>query len=82
MESKTIKVNEENYKWLLRKAADLQKKSGRPVSFDDALNEIRIARPKTIISDLAGSWRMSDSEWKEIKEKTKKGWSKWKISYV
>ncbi len=41
MGSKTIKVKKENYKWLLRIASDIQKKLGRPVSFDEALTEIR-----------------------------------------
>jgi len=41
MASKAIKVKEENYKWLLEKASDIQKKVGRPVSFDEALTEIR-----------------------------------------
>ncbi|HLC73815.1 MAG TPA: hypothetical protein VJH20_04240 [Candidatus Nanoarchaeia archaeon] len=33
-----------------------------------------------LISDLAGSWKISESEWKEIKVKTKKEWSEWKNS--
>ncbi len=41
MGSKAIKVKDENYKWLLKIASDLQKKLGRPVSFDEALTEIR-----------------------------------------
>jgi DNA-directed RNA polymerase delta subunit len=41
MGSKAIKVKEENYKWLLEVASDIQKKEGRPVSFDEALTEIK-----------------------------------------
>ena len=41
MVSKVIKVKEDNYKWLLEIASDIQKKLGRPVSFDEALTEIR-----------------------------------------
>ena len=41
MSSKTIKIKEENYKWLLKIASDIQKKLGRPVSFDEALSEIK-----------------------------------------
>ena len=41
MESKVIKIKEENYKWLLKVASDLQKKVGKPVSFDEALTEIK-----------------------------------------
>jgi DNA-directed RNA polymerase delta subunit len=41
MVSKVIKIKEENYKWLLKIASDIQKKLGKPVSFDEALTEIR-----------------------------------------
>ena len=41
MASKAIKVKEENYKWLLKIASDIQKKLGKPVSFDEALTEIK-----------------------------------------
>ena len=41
MVSKVIKVKEDNYKWLLEIASDIQKKLGRPVSFDEALTKIR-----------------------------------------
>ena len=41
MGSKVIKIKEENYKWLLKVASDLQKKVGKPVSFDEALTEIK-----------------------------------------
>jgi hypothetical protein len=38
---KVIKIKEENYKWLLKIASDIQKKEGRPVSFDEALSEVK-----------------------------------------
>ena len=41
MVSKTIKIKEGNYKWLLKIASDIQKKLGKPVSFDEALTEIK-----------------------------------------
>lgn len=41
MASKVIKIKEENYKWLLKIASDIQKKLGRPVSFDEALTEMK-----------------------------------------
>jgi len=46
MGSKAIKIKEENYKWLLKIASDIQKKLGRPVSFDEALTEIKNKRNK------------------------------------
>jgi len=41
MGGKVIKIKEENYSWLLKIASDLQRKLGRPVSFDEALTEIK-----------------------------------------
>lgn len=41
MGSKTIKIKEENYRWLLKIASDIQKELGRPVSFDEALSSIK-----------------------------------------
>ncbi|MDP3992198.1 MAG: hypothetical protein Q8P79_01675 [Nanoarchaeota archaeon] len=41
MVSKAIKIKEENYKWLLKIASNIQKKLGKLVSFDEALTEIR-----------------------------------------
>ncbi len=48
MVSKAIKIKEENYKWLLKIASDIQKKLGRPVSFDEALTEIKNKRNKKV----------------------------------
>lgn len=41
MQPKAIKIKEENYKWLLKIASDIQKKLGRIATFDEALTEIR-----------------------------------------
>lgn len=41
MGAKTIKIDEENYKWILKIASDIQKKLGRRISFDEALTEIK-----------------------------------------
>jgi len=41
MASKTIKISEENYRWLLGIAADMQKKQGKVVSFDETLEEFK-----------------------------------------
>ena len=46
MSSKTIKIDEENYKWLLKIASDIQKKLGKRVSFDEALTEIKNKQKK------------------------------------
>ena len=55
MESKVIKIKEENYKWLLKIASDIQKKLGRPVSFDEALTEIKK------LNNKGGIWKKMSS---------------------
>lgn len=83
MASKTIKVSEGNYVWLLQMAAELQRRSERPVSFDDTLQTLRSGhRIKGKISDLAGSWKMSDAEAEKFKKEARRGWGKWKIPSV
>lgn len=81
MESKTIKINKENYLWLLRLASELQKEHDRPVSFDFALNTLRNEKmKKKKLSDFAGVWKdMTDEEAKEFMKNAKRGWEKWKI---
>lgn len=83
MVSRTIKISEENYRRLLRIAADLQKQSEEKVSFDDALNIMEPKKDGRKLSDLAGGWSdMSDKELAEIKDEIKKGRKKWKIQSV
>lgn len=84
MTTKTIKVSEENYLWLLRIAAELQKRSERPVSFDETIYSLRsgIKVKRNKLSNLAGSWKMSDKEADILKKNLKKGWGKWAISSV
>ncbi len=81
MASRTIKVSEENYKWLLGLAADLQKKREEKVSFDDTLGDLK-DKKKGDILELAGSWKMSDKEWKELNKSLRRGWKKWKTRSV
>ena len=78
MSMKTIKVSEKNYRWLLHLATELQRRRLERVSFDDAIEELKFKKEKkSDIMELAGSWEMSDEEWKEIKNSLKKGWSRW-----
>jgi len=79
MESKAIKISKENYLWLLRLAGELQTNHERPVSFDDAINELKSKKmKKTSILEFAGRWKMSDKEADKLKKDLKKGWGKWK----
>ncbi len=58
MTTKTIKISEENYRWLVEISGDMQKELGRPVSIDKALKSLH----KRKVSDLAGSLKISDKE--------------------
>lgn len=83
MDSKTIKISEENYRWLLAVASELQKKHNKLTSFDDALKEIKKCNEKKFkLSSLAGSLKISDEEAEEMKKSFRKGWGKWKIPSV
>lgn len=62
METKVIKISKENYDWLLSVATRMREEEKRTVTFDDALNKIKKQR----ISDLAGSWKISENESKEL----------------
>ncbi len=75
METKTIKISKENYLWLLRMAAELQKQHHKPVTFDYALNTLRERKmeKKKSIMEFAGIWKdMSDEDAEEIKNNIKK----------
>lgn len=79
--SKTIKVSKENYLWLLKLAAEIQKKHHKPVSFDYVIENLRKnkMKKKKSILDLAGRWKMSDEEAEEFMKDIRKGWGKWEI---
>ncbi|MBI4146892.1 hypothetical protein HY489_06170 [Candidatus Woesearchaeota archaeon] len=69
---KTIKISEENYKWLVGYAGKIQEELKEPVSLDRALT---LLRPKKI-SSYAGIWKEFDD--KKLKKVLKRGW-KWEI---
>ena len=77
MATKSIKVSEETYRKLVELAGKLQAELKKPVSIEDAIRYLMRRK----ISDLAGSWDISDEEVKEIKESLRRGGSTWK-SYV
>ena len=79
-ESKSIKVSKETYAELSQIAGEMQLKLKRPVSIEEAIKQITKRRKKGVkISDLAGSWKMSDKEAEEIKFSIEATWKKWKI---
>ncbi len=78
-ELKAVKISKETYSELSAIAGELQIKKKRPVSMDEAMKYlIRRSRKGKKISDLAGSWIMSDSEAEEIKTSIAKAWETWK----
>jgi predicted CopG family antitoxin len=63
METKTIKISAENYRWLARLAAALQKEEREPVSFDKAVTEIKTKiSARDALLAMAGIWKMSSKE--------------------
>ncbi len=79
MEAKTIKVSSATYRDICEYAGELQKELREPVSIDKALT---LLFHKKKLSDLAGSWKMSEKEAEEIMKIVRKGWSAWKIKYA
>jgi len=80
-EAKTIKISKETYAKLSEVAGELQMRLKRPVSLDEAMRyllSLKLREKSVRITDLAGSWDMSDEEWTEIKASLTEAWKKWK----
>ena len=83
MESKTIKLSDESYRWLARIAAMLQREKGAPVSFDEAVKELKTRNSaRDALLALSGSWKMSDSEAEKFENENRKLWKTWKLPSV
>jgi predicted transcriptional regulator len=80
--SKSLRVDDETYRKLCEIAGELQSKLKRPVSVDEAIRSIvQIPnRNRNKITDLAGTWKLTDEELKEIMESLRKGWRTWNSS--
>ncbi|MGD0451672.1 MAG: hypothetical protein ABSA79_11550 [Candidatus Bathyarchaeia archaeon] len=77
-EAKAIKVSKETYAKLCEVAGELQVKLRRPVSIEEAIKDLIKRKEKgRKISDLAGSWNITDAEFKEIKTSIDESWKKW-----
>lgn len=76
---KTIKIRVETYEKLNEFAGLLQSRLKRPVSLDEAIQYLLKLSEKTKISSLAGTWRMTDEEEKEIISSLKRLWSSWRM---
>jgi len=79
-EVKTVKISRETYARLSEIAGELQMKLKRPVSLDEAVRHLITLRGKGIrITDLAGSWDVSEDEVAEIKASLREAWRKWRL---
>jgi predicted CopG family antitoxin len=81
MTTKTIHVDEDIYKRLFKVAEQLQTELKHSVSIDEAIKILMDDfRLKNKISDLAGTWDISEEEVETIKKSIKDGWRRWKTS--
>jgi len=78
--AKSVRVEEKTYRKLSQTSGRLQTMFGRPVSLDEAIwYLLKEPRGEGRISDLAGSWEMSESEVREVKKMLREGWKRWKL---
>ena len=73
-------MKERTYRRLSQASGRLQAMLGRPVSLDEAIwYLLKGVKDEGRISDLAGSWDMSESEAREIGRVLRDGWKRWKL---
>lgn len=78
--AKTVKISEETYAKLSEIAGELQMRLRRPVSLDEAMKYLISLKGKGVrITDLAGSWDVSEEELMEIKASLTEAWRKWRL---
>jgi predicted CopG family antitoxin len=78
-ETKTVKISRETYAKLSEIAGELQMRLKRPVSLDEAMEYLISLRGKGAkVTDLAGSWDISDEELAEIKASLAEAWKRWR----
>ncbi|MBI2668145.1 hypothetical protein HYX17_05260 [Candidatus Woesearchaeota archaeon] len=72
----SIKISDENYKRLASLSGRLREELHKPISINEAINFLYIKRK---ISELAGSWEMTDKEAEDFMGNLKRGWKRWTI---
>jgi hypothetical protein len=76
MTTKAVKISNENYRWLCEVAGTIQASEGRTVSIDEAVSSMR-KKVAGKLSDLAGTWKLSDEEAGKLFKDLRRGWDKW-----
>ena len=80
VETKTIKLSKDTYARLCAIAGKLQAELKRPVSLEEAMKYLVNRHEKgSKITDLAGSWDVTEEEVAEIKASLVEAWKKWKL---
>jgi predicted CopG family antitoxin len=80
VETKTIKLSKDTYDRLCAIAGKLQAELKRPVSLEEAMKYLVNRHEKGLkITDLAGSWDVTEEEVAEIKASLVEAWKKWKL---
>lgn len=76
---KSVKISKDTYTELSAIASELQARKKSPVSIDEVVKYLisRSRKGKTI-SDLAGSWSMTEDEANKIKASIGVAWKTWK----
>ena len=78
--SSSIRISKKTHEKLVELAGILQANLKRTVSIDEAINFL--LEKKSIpgkITELSGSWDITDEELEEILNSLKKGWKTWNI---
>ena len=76
--AKTVRVDEETYRRLCEHAGRLQAVLKRSVSLDETIRYLTGSmKMGNKISDLAGSWDISDEEAEAIRRGLAEGWRRW-----
>lgn len=76
---KTVRVDEETYQRLCERAGELQAALRRSVSMDETIRYLTGSlKVPNIISDLAGSWDVSEEEVEAIRRGLVEGWRTWR----
>ncbi|MHA1729721.1 MAG: hypothetical protein ACTSWY_13470 [Promethearchaeota archaeon] len=73
MTTKSIRISKNTYEMLVELAGNLQSKTKRKISIEEAIKHLLRKR----IGNFSESWEMSDEEYEDLKKKIGKVWKTW-----